>query len=299
MDGSGAGAVILIQFVKLALLFALIAIVLSVAIGFVKKITCSNDTPFNSYEHFESDLDGQLVAIKKRISRIQTIKEQLESAIDALSETEDDTCNIMLQIEQVYIGNSSAPSNESEYELPVEMQKKLADRRKQRATKKWADSKLFYSAFNGNKPMLECFSASSDEVSVAEDDLLYEVNELDNLLQSPGVRAIEEKLIKTRASLGFNQYYLSKGMKTMMAESASAASEGFAIQLSGGDLLSKADELIGKAIEFYNQIMILKNEVDSQKAVANVMFKKGSGAVNGEFSEADKANAVANAQVGL
>jgi hypothetical protein len=226
---------------------------------FIKRVSVN---PGPVYEHFEaSSDDGLFIEYKKRIPQIQSIKDQLETDIDALNDMADDTCNIMSQIQDIYVGNSMAPSDEEEYNLPQANQTKLQEARKRRAVLRFEDEKKQYMALNNRKTILECFSADQDDLAEAEQTLSDAVTDLIRVIDTAEVRMAAEKGEKIDSLLGFNAKYLKKALDA-------ATLEGFMQQLKGTALIAKADELIGQAITVHNKLIELRKNVDQQKRAA-------------------------------
>jgi hypothetical protein len=229
------------------------------------------------YEHFETNDDGLFVEYTKRIPRIQSIKEQLESDMEALSDMSDDTCNIMSQIQDTYVGNASAPVEEEEYSLPQAEQKSLQEKRKRRAILRFETEKKQYMALNNRKTILECFSADQDDLAEAEQTLSDAVSDLITIIDSAEVRLAAEKGEQIDSLLGFNAKYLKKALDA-------ATVEGFIQQLKGTALIAKADELIGQAITVHNKIIELRAKVNQQKRAAKTLYVQAANLDKGEFN---------------
>lgn len=257
---------------------ATLAILLIVAIvTFVKRVV-GKTRDGAVYEHFEaSSNDGLLIEYKKRIPRVQSIKDQLEIDMESLNNMSDDTCNIMSQIQQIYVGNSVAPVEQEEYNLPEAEQKKLQESRKRRAILRFEHEKKQYMALNNKKTILECFSADQDDLAEAEQTLSDAVADLINIIDSAEVRLSARQGERIDSLLGFNAKYLKKALD-------SATVEGFVQQLKGTELIAKADELIGQAITVHNKVLDLRKQVDQQKRAAKSLNVQAANLDNGEFN---------------
>lgn len=279
------------QFLWITILFAGVTLVIAFIMMLVKRATCAQSSDLPTYEPFEtSRADGTLVAIKTRINDLRAAGDLVQDALDTLNDAADETCNIMSEVEEVYVGNSSAPSDESEFNLPAEIQKKRQQERERRARLRFAEERKLYAAVT-KKPVYECFSASADDVAEAEQELSMLVNDITSILDTAEVKLAAEKQEKIRSLLNFNARYLKKAVNA-------ATAEGFWADLKGAALLAKADELLGKAKTIYGEIMALKQDVKVQRQVANGLTKKASAIANGEFNEADIAAGMAAATAG-
>ena len=276
-----AGSIIFYLLSATACILAIILIV-----WFVRRMTGPSRLG-NVYEHFQaSSADGLLVEYKKRIPKVKSIKEQLEKDMELLSDMADDTCNIMAQIQDTYVGNSVAPSDEDEYNLPKAQQEKLQETRKRRGILRFEEEKKQYMALNQRKTILECFSADGDDLAEAEQTLSDEVSDLLAVIDSAEVRIAAEKGEKIDSLLGFNAKYLKKALDT-------ATVEGFFMELKGTALIAKADELIGKAITVHDKIMMLKGKVVQQKRAAKSLNAQAANLDDGNFSPVITDTAVA------
>lgn len=262
--------------VWIGVLFGVVAAVLMTILMLLQARGC--DAPLsNAYEPFTSGA----ALIKDRISRIQNAKGIIQDDIDRLGEIEDETCAIMSQIQEVFIKNSSAALlNEEEYDLPADTQAKFADQRKRRAKIRWEENKKLYSGLRKNVRLLECFTSS--DTTDAQETLATEVAELETIIQSPIVRGILRRVESTRASLGFNEEQLNKGLGPAIVET-SIVNEGFVSQLRGVPLLIKADELLGKALAFHTAINELQNEVQTQSNTTKNVLSTSSDILSGNI----------------
>jgi hypothetical protein len=268
-----AGSILFYLFSTIVSILAILSIV-----WFVRRMTRVSSRVGNVYEHFEaSSADGLLVEYTKRIPQIRAIKEQLEHDMETLNDLADDTCNIMAQIQDTYVGNTAAPSDEEEYNLPQAQQKKLQENRRRRGILRFEEEKKQYMALNQRKTILECFSADANDLAEAEQTLSDEVSELLTIIDSAEVRIAAEKGEKIDSLLGFNAKYLKKALDT-------ATVEGFFQELKGTALIAKADELIGKAITVHDKLVILKKKVAQQKLAVKSLTVQAANLEKGNIS---------------
>lgn len=251
----------------------------------------NSNSKSNVYERFETE-DDQLAAIKKRIQGIQTIKENIQSDLDDLNDAADDTCNIMKQVEDSYIASVSVPSDDSETDLSVEMQRRRDADRNARAKRRFEGEKRMFVALHKQAPLLECFSASPDDVANAEQELRDQVDEMTLLLDNAEIKLAAEKGAKVNSLLAFNAQYLKKAVDAITVK------EGFWSELRGAALLSKADELIGIALSFHESMQALKQSVSIQKKTAAALNKKKRELDQGNFAPSDIAHSAMATDLG-
>lgn len=228
----------------------------------VRTITCTN-TPPNSYEHFEDP--------PSRIHTIRKLRDILQSDLDSLNDSNDDTCEIMKQIE------GSAISSYSAAEDPNDTDPKRAKSRKVRAEKRFQSEQDQYVQIH-KKPLLECFSVSEEQ------ELSGELDALNALMETTELKLAPKKIDSVYATLGFNSGYLKKIVN------AATPTEGFYSDLRGPLLLAKADEAIQKANNLHTKIQSLRKDVDKQKEIAKALHDKNNDYQNGNVSQNDIRN---------
>lgn len=296
------------------------AILAVVAIG-TKCISAWNPA---AYEHFMSQNARDLQMINDRIERVRAEKERLQRDLDDLGDITDDTCSILKMVEERYIGNAMAPTDETEYDLPPAIQKQRQEQRKKRAQERFQQEKKLYAAANKGATVYECFEdapkdVSKDDLEAAEAILQKEIEELHSLLDSAEVQLSVKRGKEVYSLLGFNAKFLQKGIDAVKPP------EGFMNYFTGGTLVTKADALIGKSQAIREQfanvkdaaiakrkdqliqesnvllnrldtthswVQEMKQEVANQKAAALALNKKTSDLQKGKVSDADVANSV-------
>lgn len=268
-------------------MFVLIVIILLISgIGMLLNMrSCAGASP-GAYEQFANKGDSYLAQLKSRIESITAAKNKVEDAIASLNDTADETCNIMKELEQVYVGNSAAPSDPSEFSLPSAIQEKRRADRERRAVSRFAEERALFSAA-AQSPILECFSAGNS-VAEAETELAGLCDEITVALDSAEVKMMDVKKQKIRTLMDFNGRYLKKALNT-------ATAEGFYSELRGPALLVKADTLLGKASTIYDDIMTLKNDIKLQRSAVNQLTKRGTDLQAGNYKPADIAAGLAAA----
>jgi hypothetical protein len=268
-------------------IFVLFGIILLISgLGMLLKMRGCGITPAGAYEQFANSDDDYLTQLKSRIESLSAVKNKVEDAVASLNDSADETCNIMKELEQVYVGNSAAPSDPSEFSLPKAIQEKRRSDRERRAVSRFAEERALFSAA-ARSPILECFAAGNS-VTEAETELAGLCDELTVVLDSAEVKMMDVKKQKIRTLMDFNGRYLKKALNT-------ATAEGFYSDLRGPALLVKADTLLGKASTIYDDIMALKNDVKLQRTAVNQLTKRGADLQNGNYKQADIAAGMAAA----
>jgi hypothetical protein len=248
----------------------------------LQTITCTRWVP-NVFEHFAVNAGD----IKSRTNTITNLIREVEKGIDSIQDDRDTACEIQNQAEDGIVGSRSAATDESEYSLPPDEQKKLSQKRNVRAKERFKEEKTLYASLHGGTPVLECFAsesatssssataesdAAAADLAGAEDDLNEKVNELQTLMNSSGVTKAKAMLQTVTQTLGFNAKYVQQAL-SLMAD-ADKKKEGFATPLRGQDLLTAADKVIAEAKAFVSQIPKLHSATQQQKSALSVMNKK-------------------------
>lgn len=268
------------------ILVVVVIVLLITGIGMLLNAQKCGSSKENAYEQFADAGDDYLSQLKKRIESIVAVKYKVEDALESLNNAGDETCNIMKELEQVYVGNSAAPSDTSEFSLPAAIQEKRRQDRERRAVSRFAEERALFSAA-ARSPIQECF-ASGNSVTEAETTLAGLCEELSNVLDSAEVKMMDLKKTKIRTLMEFNGRYIKKATNL-------ATAEGFFSALRGSALLTKADTLLGKASTIYDDILTLQNDVKLQRTAVNQLTKRGVAIQQGEYKAADIAAGLAAA----
>ena len=275
------------QLIAYGIGFAFFALLIAGIILLIQSITCKSGSP-NVYEHFD-DSDDYLSNLKTKLTQVKKAIDTIQNDMDVVNDAADDTCNIMKNIEDTYISNGSAPSDDSEYSLPQSVQQEHLKQRKARAAKNFKVQQNLFIESHNKHPLLECF-ASSEDVGGAEQSLADAVQELSGLLDNAEMKLAITKGEKTWMSLLFNAPYLKKAIDSTTPKT----SENFDT-VKGADILSKADELVGKANTLHARFQQVHEQVHTQKMVAGSLAKKSGDLQKGKISQSDIATALTNA----
>jgi hypothetical protein len=276
------------QLVAYIIGFAFVSLLIAGIILLIRSATCTTSNAENVYEHFD-ETDDYLANLQKHTKLVRQAMATLQNDMDILDEDTDDTCDIMKSVEDTFISNKSAPSDESEFELSREEQQKRIDRRKVNAKKSFQEKKNVFAASTGKLPLLECF-ASVDAVAQAQEELADAVNELTTLLDSAEMKLAITKGQKTWLSLLFTAPYLKKAVDM----STSKPTENFA-SMKDRDLLSQAITLIGKANTIHASFKPLRDQIVAQKAVVRSLNTKAGDLQQGNISQSDVSAGVKHA----
>jgi hypothetical protein len=234
-----------------------------------------DDAPFNAYEHF-ADASAP---VAERIEKIRALRDQLEEDLDALGTIEDDTCDIMSQIEDNVVSTAAIPRSSTEYDLPAEVQQRRAEERKRRAAARFKQRR-------SDAGVLECFAGAICNASVA--DLVQETAQLRELLNRATVRAEA-----AQAGAAFNEVYLKEAV-----DAATGSEEGFA-DTDAAIAIADADREIGRALAFRLQIVDLQKTLAAHKKLAEGINKKTQDLSRGRFNPGDLTAGVGAATAGV
>lgn len=252
----------------------MVILVITAMLMLVRTITC-NSNPANAYEHFESPT---LQTVRSRISFIERLRGEISMAVEELATASDETCAISKELEEIYVSNLSTPDTQSD--LPPDMQTRLGDARKKRATANYQQKKARFGA------TLECFTAGTGAENMEAETTMLEtqVRELEELMDSAEVRMADIMSTKINTMLKFNYRIIDEAM---MQFGAAKNKEGFTT--AGMEVLAKADVLIGKANTFLDTVRALKKEIKTQRGAANELNKKFSSFQSGNYNVSDAA----------
>jgi len=213
--------------------------------------------------------------VSQRIRSLQTMRDTLTKDLESLDDAADAACDVTKQIEDSYISNNAAPTDENEYQMPKDVQADRQQKRNTRVKKRFEEEKKRYSVLKNADPIYECF-----EDAAKEDELRAELEDVQRILDTAEAKAVAAKGRRLDSLLGFNAVYLKKGVSTV--------TEGFA---TGDALLAAADDLIAKGNAVHAEIVKITNAVKTQQAIAKGVFQKTQNLQNGKVSEQDAAAA--------
>jgi hypothetical protein len=241
-----------------------------------------------------------LKELKDRIQKVKDLNEVLDDSIDTFSDNVQDTCEVYAQVEEVYVGNNSAPATEEEYSLPKEELNKRLERRKELAKRRLKEARGLYGA-SIKTTVYECFDNPStppeESISDLEDELRSELEDLETKIQSVEIGPIGNKGSELNALIKFNNKYIKKSLEEMGNERARLI-EGYAAPLppseypplqtvSGIALIKRADTAINNANKIVGFVTQQSKTVKMQKELANELTKTSSRLQNGNVSAAD------------
>lgn len=235
----------------------------------VKTIWCSGDTNRNTYEHFSNNT--QIKEIQQRTNKLRDLIKKIDEVLEILDDSTDATCEITRNIEDNYVKNNSAPINEEEYSLPLEIQKEHQEKRYKRVLKRFQSEKARFSAVKGIPPIYECFTNEKEmTITEAEDELRFEIEEVERLMENTEMKAAALKGQSLESLLAFNRKYLDEAKVLSTVKPI----EGFSVsKLTGDALIKKADSLIDKATNLQNAVLKIVEEVKAQKKLSSQIFK--------------------------
>jgi hypothetical protein len=266
--------------------FAFLALLIAGIILLIQNITCKSG-PANVYEHFD-DSDDYLSNLKTKLTHVKKAIDTIQNDMDVVNDAADETCDIMKNVEDTYISNGSAPSDDSEYSMPQSVQQDRLKQRRARAAKNFKVQQNLFIESHNKHPLLECF-ASPEDVGEAEQNLNDSVRELTSLLDSAEMKLAVTKGEQTWMTLLFNAPYLKKAIDSTTPKT----SENFDT-VKGADILSKADELVGKANTLHARFQQVHDQVKTQKTVATSLTKKSGDLQKGKISQSDISTALTN-----
>lgn len=274
----------------------IVAVFIAIGVGMILVVQYILHTvwcgvrPANAYERFE-DKKKEEDPIQSRIDKLRQLQGIIQGDLETLDDSADATCDITKQIEDNYVANNSAPSDENEYQMPREQQEARAKKRKQRATSRFATEKKRFSAVKNMAPLYECFedaapsTKDAEKQKATEDDLRAEIAEVERLMDTAELKTAATKGQALESLMAFNAGYLKKGAETI--------TESFTNSRSGQELLDYADLLIAKGAKLHNAVRIIVGEVKKQQVAAAAIFQKTNNLQNGQLSEEDSARAAA------
>lgn len=247
------------------------------------SVNCIEARP-NAFEPFDGG--PTLADYTSRILKLEAVKDSLSDDISELDDLVDETCGIVGHVKEAYIGNNSAPLDDSENSLPKDVQKIRMERRKVRAAKRFDDEQAVFGTVI-KKTLLECFKdgadtktdedAESEAAATAERnaatadaqrDLSAAVDDVTRILDTVQVKAALLKSQQVIPTLQFTGKYLKQageGVSSAPAVNMEPFEGGIREGVVGLALIKSADELLKRAGTIRKTVEDLKAAVQQQK----------------------------------
>ena len=151
----------------------------------------------------------QLVVLKQRV---EAATERALTNVERISSFGDQTCDLVRQAEDSYVGAMAGPEDESEYSLPAEEQQRRQTARATKARDRFARLRRIFSG----DAFLECFQGSQEaSMSDAEVELRAALQSLQDVLESPDSLILFRSPPKIAKTLQFTNSMLDRGAQEM------------------------------------------------------------------------------------
>jgi hypothetical protein len=217
--------------------------------------TCTTVT----YERFESGPSPDLS------SQVRTEIDGLQRDMDRFDDDLNNVCSITEFVEDGYVGNASAPADESEFSFSPDIQKANTEKRKKRA------KNLFDSLRKEAGVTIECFEE--------QDDLRSNLDEFYAIQTSGQYKAIFPKKIESiQNTLAFNAKYLKKGLASMEEALQKPVKEGF---WNSGDINQEAATVLSTIQANRKDLAALHTNVQRHLAAVQTIKAKQSSVQSG------------------
>jgi hypothetical protein len=268
------------EFFKPSLLWLLAVVLLWIGLSAMVKASCKPG-PANTGGQavFESFANPTPADISRYITEVENAIQRTETSMDRLAKATDDTCNIIQDVEEIYVGNEAAPEDDSELELSEDRQKKREELRRKRGQARFTTERANHAARVSKEPVLECFEDAGSDTELEEDELRTSAEELASLLDTAEVRLHAKKIAQINTSLKFAEIQFQKAIR---------AQEDFANpprSLKGLDLLKHVDSLLLREAAFTRDVRAVLGNVTYAKQLQRDAKKKGSDLEEGKVSE--------------
>lgn len=230
-------------------------------------------------------------------SKLQTAIDRAQDTLDSLVEQTDQTCAIIKEVEQGYVGAKSGPEDEMEYKLPETEQQQRKNRRQERAQKAFATNRGIYAATRNTTP-LECFQNPNTDSSVAaaiaddasdEDITLRELCvQLHNLLENTETLAQIRKIQQMEVDLDFAGRQLNKSEAETFQNGVATDEKPTATQiyatLRGSALEEAAQKLLQKERSLFNSVQAIEQKVSGLRSRMGKTYRKANMVATGDYN---------------
>ncbi len=280
------------------------------------KNVCKKPTTPPYFEGFEENTSDP---IESRISLCKQTIDRLQLNMDNFFSLSDDTCNILNDVEDMYLGTYKAPADKDELNLPKSQQE---IRRNKRIRTGKAMFEQGYQTFNSlsnykNLPVYSCKSCSKDApnctpgaepilankphpsmkeartilkvdnlspMQATRDEKVKELYELAQTLDTFTIN-IYIRLWQLSISLGYCESLVKKAIDN--AEKDRKLYEGFENEMTQESLLAYVDKLLEREQSINMLYTSLSNKSKTVRNALNSVTNKGSQLEKGDVTESD------------
>ena len=245
--------------------------------GVVKLVkACSGPSPLGPrgapyYETFANEVSEYAKTLKGYIQQVEAATERIDTSNDHMMNATDDTCDIIRDIEDIYVSNRGSPQDEDETGLPEDMLKRKMDARKKRGKDRFVQERGAFTKTVSSQPMLECFQDAGSAADVAdyENELESELSSVTDMLQK-ALDAAEVTLATTKSeqihtALNFAEHQFNKNMKKI-----EGGEEGFA----DNELIGRVKDLLAREKAYSLQVAEVLDHAKKVKAIQKESAKK-------------------------
>jgi hypothetical protein len=261
------------EFFKPSLLWLLAVVLLWIGLSAMVKASCKPG-PVNTGGQavFESFVNPNTAEYKLYLSKVEDAIDRTSKSIEKLTNGTDDTCDMIRDIEEVWVGNEAAPKDSSETELSPERQRIRQDLRRKRGQERFNTARTRHANAVSNLPVLECFEEdidavdAQDDAELEEDELRIATQELESLLDTADVRLAAVKVKQMTTALMFAEYQFEKAIEEQEKEKEDADIEFFTNPLpTGVALLRHIDGLLEREMKFTKMVNLVLLHVKRAK----------------------------------
>jgi hypothetical protein len=215
-------------------------------------------------ERFENT---EVSLLEKVQAAIQRVQEDMETLVNQ----EDDTCAIIQEVEDGYVGVQSAPPDESEFSLPKGDQ---YARKTVRQTRAKSTFQKLWALKAGAAGILECFQSGDSALQSA-------AMELQGLLESEEALATLQKADKMVAALQFARSMMDRGGISDGFQNPSGKSLD---TLTGKELEAAVQSLLAKEATLHRRVLEIQELLNPMRSTLNKQYKKGAMLESGKYS---------------
>jgi hypothetical protein len=265
------------------ILWVIIAASVTAAIVLMaKKSACSSSSPTDiaRYEGFASPSE-----IRSLIKQGEKAVDRIQDTLDTIMNAADDTCGMLKDVEEMYVGNQSAPKTDEEANLPENVRNDRIDDRKRRARKRFLEERKLHASLKSETfkkhGIYECFQdvATPGPTAPPEETDLLELREvkhsLKTALENAEVKLATIRIDKLETALAFIQHQYNKSQRA-------ATKEGFA---TGGNDVQEMQDLLDKEKRFYNASQQLLKYIQEAKKFQQGTYKAANDFENGKMDQ--------------
>lgn len=287
--------------------------------------SCKNPSSPPFFEGFQTDEDIQTDPIGSRINLCKQTIDRLQLSMDNFFSLSDDTCNLLNEVEDIYLGSYKAPVDKDELKLPESIQTSRRERRVENGRNTFEQGYQTFNSLSEYKKLPtysckkcpesdnssqtpKCIPGSESILANKPHPSFQEARKILNVGDLPSVNIFSNQKItdlfniaktldiftmniyirlwQLTVSLGYCESLVKKAIDSAKNEQI-VVKEGFENTVDESQLITYVDELLKREHNINLIYSNLSNKSEKIRTALNEITNKGVRLENGDVTESE------------